>query len=76
MRVDASVYKDNYFVDFSIRNRLREIENGPIDQEIVLHSDASDEILFYINADGVLVVEFVDVNEDLHILAVCYADKL
>jgi len=72
MKINASVVKDGKWVDFTIKER--DNDNDLTDRDIVMYSDSSLDIVFYINEDGLLSVKLVDVNENLHVIPICYAE--
>ena len=74
MKARAKVCRDNKHVEFDIieQDNLN-TRKGEQDVGIVLNSSASDSIMLYIDADGKLVVEFVDIDENECIIPICYA---
>ena len=74
MKVSASVIQGGKWVDFTIGER--DLSSDPTDREIVMRSDSSVDVVFYINEDGLLSVRLVDVNENLHVIPICYAEGI
>jgi hypothetical protein len=74
MNVNVVLKRDDTYVEFTITKTPGDPNVVLYGDQLTIFSDVSDDITLYINEDSKVVIEFLDIDENVHVIPLCYAD--